>query len=81
MFLIIRFTLVYKLTVYLKGRCLKSPLNKGGSRINDRMCDKGGLYGPRIKQVGVITHFPQLHQDVDHRHEMTARQSFSCPEK
>ncbi len=57
-------------TIYLKRWGLKSPLNQWGSRIDDGLCDEGGLYGPWIKQVGVITHFPQLHQDVDHRHEM-----------
>lgn len=27
----------------------------------------------------MVADFPQLHEDVDHRHEVTTRQCFPCP--
>ena len=46
---------------------------------DDRLGDEGGVNGPRVKQVGVVTHFTELHQDVDHRHEVTTSQRFPGP--
>lgn len=48
---------------------------------DDRLGDEGGVNGPRVKQVGVVTHFTELHQDVDHRHEVTTSQRFPGPER
>ena len=49
--------------------------DQGGSGVDDGLSDKGGLDGPWVKQVGVVTYFTQLHQDVDHRHEGATGQS------
>lgn len=55
---------------------LQGSLYQGGRVEDDGLGDEGGVDGPRVKQVGVVTHFTELHQDVDHRHEVTAGQRF-----
>lgn len=39
---------------------------------NDPLRDEGRLDGSGVKQVGVVAYFAELHQDVNHRHEVTA---------
>ncbi len=46
---------------------------------NNGLRDEGRLDGSRVKQVGVVAHFAELHQDVNHRHEVTAGQCFPRP--
>ena len=41
--------------------------------------DEGGLDGSGVKQVGVVAHFAKLHEDVNHRHEVTTSQCFPGP--
>lgn len=46
---------------------------------NNGLRDEGRLDGSRVKQVGVVAHFAELHEDVNHRHEVTAGQGFPGP--
>lgn len=41
---------------------------------NDALRDEGRLDGSGVEQVRVVTDFTQLHEDVDHRHEVTTGQ-------
>ena len=43
------------------------PRGEGGA-------DEGGDGGPGLEEVGVVAHLAQLHQDVDHAHEVATLQ-------
>lgn len=63
----------------LQWRDLQGVLHQGGCSENNGLCDEGRLDGPRVKQVGMVAHFAELHEDVNDRHEVTAGQRFPGP--
>ena len=50
-----------------RGRGRGRPRGEGGA-------DEGGDGGPGLEEVGVVAHLAQLHQDVDHAHEVATLQ-------
>lgn len=46
---------------------------------NNGLHDEGRLDGSRVKKVGMVAHFAKLHEDVNHRHEVTTGQRFPGP--
>lgn len=63
----------------LQWRDLQGVLHQGGCIENNRLRDERRLDGPRVKEVGVVAHFAELHEDVNDRHEVTAGQRLSGP--
>lgn len=63
----------------LQRRDLQGVLHQRGRVENDGLGDEGGLDGTGVEQVRVVAHFAELHQDVDHRHEVTAGQRLPGP--
>lgn len=62
---------------HLQRGDLQGVLHQGGRVENDGLSDEGGLDGAGVEQVGVVADFAELHEDVYHRHEVSARQCFS----
>ena len=54
------------------GRGRGRPCGRGRGREGG--ADEGGDGGPGLEEVGVVAHLAQLHQDVDHAHEVAALQ-------
>lgn len=67
------------LNTHLQRRDLQGVLHQGGCAENNGLRDEGRLDGSRVKQVGVVAHFAELHEDINHRHEVTAGQRFPGP--
>lgn len=65
----------------LEWRDLDGVLHQGGCSEDYGLRDEGRLDGSGVKQVGVVADFAELHQDVYHRHEVTAGQSLPGPLK
>jgi len=63
----------------LQREDLQGVLHQGGRVENDGLGDEGRLDGSRVEQVRVVADFTELHEDVDHRHEVTAGQRFPGP--
>lgn len=53
--------LFFPFNANLQRRDLQSVLHQGGCIENNRLCDEGRLDGSRVKQVGVVAHFAELH--------------------
>lgn len=64
---------------YLQRRDLQGVMHQRGCVENNGLHDEGRLDGSRVKKVGMIAHFAKLHEDVNHRHEVTTGQRFPGP--
>lgn len=80
-FLFIVFTIPPLLTCpsNLQRGNIQRILHHGGGVENDGLRDEGRLDGSRVKQVGVVADFAELHENVYHRHEVPTGQSFTGP--
>ena len=66
---------------YLQRVIIESFEDKGWSEQVDAFHLEWGLDGPRVKKVGMVAHFPQLHKNVDDTHEVAARKCLFRPAK
>lgn len=64
------------LSADLQRRNLQRIQRQRGGLEDNGLCNEGRLDGPGVKQVGVVAHFTELHEDVNHRHEVAAGQRF-----